>query len=68
MTNFEIINERLATMSLDAEQLALALVAVETDCEVSASVINAVKMALSGHAGALDDLSQFAISAGGVQS
>lgn len=68
MNDFEIINERLATMSLDVEQLALALVAVETDCEVSAGVIDAVKMALSSHAGALNDLSQFALSAGGVQS
>lgn len=53
----EHINEQLILLTIDTEHLMMALQAVQVDCAVSKSVINAVIMALSGNAAISEDLS-----------
>ncbi len=55
--HLECINERLVLLAIDTSHLALALQAVQVDCAVSAGVINAVIMALSGNAASSEDIS-----------
>ena len=54
--HLEVINEQMVLLSLDTSQLALALQAVQVDCEVSGGVINAVIMALSDNAATTEDI------------
>lgn len=54
--HLEVINEQMVLLSLDTSQLALALQAVQVDCEVSKGVLNAVIMALSGNAATTEDI------------
>lgn len=53
----EHINEQLMLLTIDTEQLMMALQAVQVDCAISKGVINAVIMALSGNATITEDLS-----------
>lgn len=53
----EHINEQLILLTIDTEQLMMALQAVQVDCAISKGVINAVIMALSGNATITEDLS-----------
>ena len=55
--HLEVINEQMVLLSLDTSQLALALQAVQVDCEVSKGVLNAVIMALSSNAASSEDIS-----------
>lgn len=47
--HLEMVHEELVLLAIDSSHLALALQAVQVDCAVSAGVINAVRMALSGN-------------------